>query len=190
MNWKTTATTPAAADVREKARELNLTAAEQKTLAAVREKFGTAGKFHAAAIPPAEASRRGVPCPLQARLDAAAEAFAAAPSEKTAAEIERVGAAVAGAETIWKTYSDAETHLRLEAADTLRPVALALLERAAAALAVDLETARTALAAAPGLAPELAAFDARVARANEITAEQRAIAERSPLEWLTVELAF
>ena len=188
MNWKSTETTAAAADVREKARDLGLTAAEAKTLAAVRAKMSTAGKYHAAHWPPARAAQQGKTSPLQNRLDTAAEAFAAEPNDSTAAELERAAAAVATAEIVWGAYGAAESHLRIEAADRLRPVALALLERAEKALAVDFDTARQALAAAPGLAAELRSFEQRVERAFQVTAEQRQAATREPLEWLSQEV--
>jgi len=55
-------------------------------------------------------------------------------------------------------------------------------------LAADFAAAWAALAAAPGHAAELLAFEQRVARAGVTTAEQRTMAEKEPREWITLEL--
>jgi len=112
---------------------LQIDVIEARVLGSLFEKKATtpAYDYHSAFLPASVASQRsGIPCSLKTRLNVATEAFAGDPFEKTAAAMESVAMAIAAGEVLCEGYADAVVHMRLQAHDKLRPVALALLDRA------------------------------------------------------------
>jgi hypothetical protein len=188
MNWISTERTTPAADICEIIRATPLLPAERKAILAAQAKLRSAGELASRFAGKAASERAGKTSPLQQKLWDACDAFTAEPSEATAEAVAEAAARWNASDVICEHFSHSSENARSAISKSLHPVADALLTRAAESMEAQMGEAQKALAAAPSLQKEAAAFAAKVEAARQGVENQRAELAKNPLYWLLSEI--
>ncbi|MEX1115556.1 MAG: hypothetical protein WEB53_09915 [Akkermansiaceae bacterium] len=170
---------PPAADIREVAREIQLTPSERKTIEAAIARLRAVGDI----------AGQHCKATLQSALWAASAEFEKEPTAKTAAAVAQAAAILHASEIVDGAFSASTTTIRTAVSKSLEPVATALLDRAASVMAEQLAKIQASLDSAPQLRAEARIFGAKVSAADDLVASQGEMLKADPLSWLLQEIA-